>query len=69
MLSDEIKKAWPYEFGLVYSVTLTPKRLETSLHVQNKGEKAFEFQVLLHSYLRVQVRLVLLICSRLWELS
>jgi glucose-6-phosphate 1-epimerase len=55
MLSDDFKKAWPYEFGLVYSVTLTPKSLETSLHVQNKGDKSFEFQVLLHSYLRVQV--------------
>ncbi|KAK2761311.1 hypothetical protein FQN54_001833 [Arachnomyces sp. PD_36] len=54
MLSDEFKKAWPYEFGLVYSVSLTPKSLETSLHVQNKGDKSFEFQVLLHSYLRVK---------------
>lgn len=56
MLSDEFKKAWPYDFGLVYSVSLTRKSLETSLHVQNKGDKAFEFQVLLHSYLRVKVR-------------
>lgn len=55
MLSDEFKKAWPYDFGLVYSVSLTPKDLETSLHVQNKGDKSFDFQVLLHSYLRVKV--------------
>lgn len=55
MLSDESKKAWPYDFGLVYSVSLTPKSLETSLHVQNKGDKPFDFQVLLHSYFRVKV--------------
>ncbi|KAL2013344.1 hypothetical protein VTN00DRAFT_869 [Thermoascus crustaceus] len=53
MLSEEFRRAWPYEFGLVYSVTLSKESLETSLQVQNKGGRAFEFQVLLHSYLRV----------------
>lgn len=57
MLGDEFRKAWPYEFGLVYSVTLSKEGLGTSLQVQNKGSQDFEFQVLLHSYLRVEVGL------------
>jgi len=54
MLSENFRRAWPYQFGLVYSVTLSPDSLETSLQVQNKDEKAFDFHVLLHSYFRVK---------------
>uniref|UniRef100_A0A093Y3V9 Glucose-6-phosphate 1-epimerase n=1 Tax=Talaromyces marneffei PM1 TaxID=1077442 RepID=A0A093Y3V9_TALMA len=53
MISEEFRKAWPYEFGLVYSVTLSPDRLETSLQVQNKGSESFDFHVLLHNYFKV----------------
>lgn len=55
MLSDELKKAWPFEFGLVYSVTLTKESLGTSLQVQNKCQQNFEFQVLMHTYFNVEV--------------
>ena len=55
MLSEDFRKAWPYEFGLVYSVTLTKNSLETSLQVQNQGSQNFEFQVLMHTYLSVNV--------------
>lgn len=55
MLSEEFRKAWPYEFGLVYSVTLAKDALATSLQVTNEGKENFEFQVLMHSYLRVEV--------------
>lgn len=55
MLSKEFRKAWPYEFGLVYSVTLTKDALETALQVQNEGKQNFEFQVLMHTYLKVEV--------------
>lgn len=53
MLSEEFQKAWPYDFGLVYSVTLTKEGLETSLQVQNKGSENFDFQVLLHTYFKI----------------
>lgn len=46
---------WPYEFGLVYSVTLTKDALRTSLQVTNEGKENFEFQVLMHTYLNVEV--------------
>lgn len=55
MLAEDTKKKWPLEFGLVYSVTLSKGKLEVQLHVQNKDEKAFDFQVLFHSYFTVKV--------------
>ncbi|KLJ08542.1 hypothetical protein EMPG_16017 [Blastomyces silverae] len=54
MLSDKFKSDWPYEFGLVYSVTLSKDSLGTSLQVRNQGGKPFDFQVLLHSYFKVE---------------
>jgi glucose-6-phosphate 1-epimerase len=54
-LSEESRKAWPYEFGLIYSVTLGREGLTTSIVVRNEGGAAWEFQVLMHSYLRVNV--------------
>lgn len=58
MLSPEFQKAWEYDFGLVYSVTLTKDGLETSLQVQNKGTQNFDFQVLMHTYFNVEVSLL-----------
>lgn len=55
MITEDFRKAWPYEFGLVYSVTLSPDSLETSLQVQNKGLESFDFHVLLHNYFKVPV--------------
>ncbi|KAK5162760.1 uncharacterized protein LTR77_011191 [Saxophila tyrrhenica] len=52
-LSEEAKKQWPYAFGLVYSVTLGKDGLQTMLNVTNQGKEMFEFQMLLHSYFRV----------------
>lgn len=55
MLSEDFRKAWPYEFGLVYSVTLTKTSLQTQLQVRNEGTQNFEFQVLMHTYLNIAV--------------
>ena len=54
-LSEESKSAWPYEFALVYSVTLRKNSLQTMLNVRNEGKVPFEFQMLLHSYFKVDV--------------
>lgn len=54
-LSEDAKKAWPYDFALVYSVTLSKDGVQTMLHVQNKGDKPFEFQMLLHTYFKIDV--------------
>ncbi|KAI1613635.1 aldose 1-epimerase [Exophiala viscosa] len=54
MLDDGTRKKWPYEFGLVYSVTLSKGKLECQMHVQNKGSESFEFHVLLHTYLAIK---------------
>lgn len=52
-ISDEARKAWPFEFGLVYSVTLAKDGLQTMLNVRNEGKQPFDFQMLLHSYFYV----------------
>ena len=53
MLADPGK--WPYPFGLTYSVTLSSDELETSLVVRNTGSKNYDFHVLFHTYLAVDV--------------
>ncbi|TKA26867.1 hypothetical protein B0A50_04313 [Salinomyces thailandicus] len=52
-LSDEARQAWSYKFDLIYSVTLGRDGLQTMLRVQNKGSESFEFQMLLHTYFKV----------------
>jgi glucose-6-phosphate 1-epimerase len=59
-LSDEtldakFKSLWPHAFGLTYSVTLSPGSLETSIQVRNTGTETWEFQTLLHTYLKISV--------------
>ncbi|KAL5389308.1 hypothetical protein PMIN03_009081 [Paraphaeosphaeria minitans] len=53
-LTDEARKAWPLDFGLVYSVTLSRDSLQTVINVRNEGEQSFEFQFLLHTYFKIQ---------------
>ncbi|KAF6838583.1 aldose 1-epimerase family protein [Colletotrichum plurivorum] len=52
-LDDETKAKWGYKFGAIYSVTLDRESLSTSIVITNEGEEAFDCQVLLHTYLRV----------------
>ncbi|OTA68343.1 galactose mutarotase-like protein [Hypoxylon sp. EC38] len=52
-LDDAVKNLWPYTFSLIYSVTLTPENLSTSIVVTNDGDQPIEFQVLMHTYLRI----------------
>ncbi|KAJ9151934.1 Glucose-6-phosphate 1-epimerase [Pleurostoma richardsiae] len=53
-LDAETRALWPYDFGLIYSVTLDRGGLITSLIVTNEGTKAFDCQVLLHTYFKVK---------------
>ena len=67
-----MKKAWPYDFSLQYSVTLSKDGLQTMLNVRNEGDKPFDFQTLFHTYFAVPVciRLSLLpLCHRANTLS
>lgn len=61
-LPADARKAWPYDFGLTYRVTLGTETLQTMLNVSNEGDKAFEFQMLMHSYFRVKVCLSFFRC-------
>lgn len=58
-LSAETRAAWKGDFGLIYSVTLMRGALRTSILVRNEGESAWEFQVLMHTYLAVKVSLLI----------
>lgn len=53
-LSDEFKKLWPHDFGLIYSVTLGVDSLQTMLNVRNEGKESFEFQMLFHTYFAIE---------------
>ncbi|TEA13733.1 Glucose-6-phosphate 1-epimerase [Colletotrichum sidae] len=52
-LDDETKAKWGYKFGAIYSVTLDRESLSTTIVITNEGDEAFDCQVLLHTYLRV----------------
>jgi glucose-6-phosphate 1-epimerase len=52
-LTVELRKKWPYAFGLIYSVTLTRTSMETKILVRNEGSDTFDFNLLFHTYLRV----------------
>lgn len=54
-LDDKLKSLWNHKFGIIYSVTLERNSLSTSLVVTNEGNEPFEFQTLMHTYLRVKV--------------
>ncbi|KAK4658657.1 hypothetical protein QC762_103490 [Podospora pseudocomata] len=53
-LDPQGKAAWPFKFNLIYSVTLNRRDLTTSLVVTNDDERAFDCQVLMHTYLKVK---------------
>lgn len=54
-LSDDMRKAWPFNFSLQYSVTLGKDGLQTMLDVRNQGDQPFDFQMLTHTYFAVPV--------------
>ncbi|KAI9682129.1 MAG: hypothetical protein M1817_000183 [Caeruleum heppii] len=53
-MSPEALRAWPHKFSLIYSVTLSKNSLETMMLVRNESDVSFEFQMLMHTYLRVK---------------
>lgn len=54
-VDEETREAWPFAFGLQYSITLNGENLTTNLVVTNADDKSFDVQVLMHTYLRVTV--------------
>lgn len=52
-LSEEYRKAWNYDFTLLYTVKLGKEALELSLEVENPGSEQFDFNVLFHTYFEV----------------
>ena len=52
-LSAEFSKLWPYQFELIYTIKLEPTSLSTHMLVRNLGQDAFDYNILLHTYLSV----------------
>jgi glucose-6-phosphate 1-epimerase len=53
-LSDSAKAQWPYDFTLIYTVSLaSPNSVITGLSVENTDKKPFDFNVLFHTYFRI----------------
>ena len=55
-LDSSAQQAWPHKFELTYSITLSRGALGTSLAVRNTESTPWEFQVLFHTYLKIDVR-------------
>lgn len=55
MITEEFRKLWPFDFSLVYTVRLTADNIETGLRVHNIGDRAFDFNTLLHTYFLIPV--------------
>jgi len=52
-LDLEMRQKWPYAFGLIYSIVLGRKGLETKIVVRNEGSETLDFHVLFHTYFSV----------------
>ena len=48
---DSTREHWPHAFSLELTVSLGLSRLDMELHVQNTGERAWDFSAALHTYL------------------
>lgn len=54
-IDSKAQAAWSHKFGLTYSITLGTGELSTSLAVSNTESSSWEFQVLFHTYLKIDV--------------
>lgn len=52
-LTKDLSSAWPYNFSLIYTVSLGETHLRVDMEVRNADTKPFEFNLLFHTYCRV----------------
>jgi len=52
-IPQDLREKWPYPFGLIYSVNLSPTSIETKILVRNEGIQSFTFNLLFHTYFRL----------------
>ncbi|KAH6561004.1 hypothetical protein BASA50_000828 [Batrachochytrium salamandrivorans] len=52
-IPDAQRTLWPFDFNLIYTVSLFGSALKTTLTVENCGATPFKFESLLHTYLLV----------------
>lgn len=56
MITEEFRKLWPFDFSLVYTIVLAADNIKTELRVHNIGDRAFDFNTLLHTYFLIPVK-------------
>lgn len=52
---QDLREKWPFQFGLIYSVNLSPTSIETKMVVRNEGKQSFNFNLLFHTYFKLPV--------------
>jgi len=52
-IPQDLREKWPFPFGLIYSVNLSPTSIETKIVVRNEGKQSFMFNLLFHTYFRL----------------
>jgi D-hexose-6-phosphate mutarotase len=56
MIPESFRSKWPFEFNLLYTITLTPTTLQVDFKVDNpKNGQDFSFTSLLHTYFLVDI--------------
>ncbi|KAK9371977.1 galactose mutarotase-like domain-containing protein [Lipomyces chichibuensis] len=52
-VSDAFRKAWDFDFTLIYTIALGEDTLETAMRVENTSKVNWDFQILFHTYFRI----------------
>ncbi|KAK9354128.1 galactose mutarotase-like domain-containing protein [Lipomyces doorenjongii] len=52
-VSEAFRKAWGFDFTLIYTIALGADTLETAMRVENTSKVNWDFQILFHTYFRI----------------
>ncbi|KAK9365130.1 galactose mutarotase-like domain-containing protein [Lipomyces kononenkoae] len=52
-VSEVFRKAWDFDFTLIYTISLGADTLETAMRVENTSNVDWDFQILFHTYFRI----------------
>ncbi|KAK9478594.1 galactose mutarotase-like domain-containing protein [Lipomyces japonicus] len=52
-VTESLRKAWDFDFTLIYTIALDNDTLTTSLRVENSDKVEWDFQTLFHTYFKI----------------
>lgn len=53
-IDEAYRKVWPFNFKLIYTITLQDVSLSTNIKIENTGKDKLVFNILLHTYMNVK---------------